>query len=218
MSLLRNKKAILFDHDGTLVDSEGIYYQLWRQLLKLTSEQFTPEMYKKHCVGIPILGNADYLIERFSLTSSRDELVAGRGALSDAYLAQQPFPMMSGANEILALFKQQNIRMAVVSGSERKAVLDTVVGHGFEGMFEVIATGDQVTNNKPAPDVYLYCLQQMELQASDCIAIEDTEHGVQAAHAAGIEVIAVPNQYTLEHDFTLATTVLPELTALSKLL
>lgn len=207
MALLSGKKAVLFDHDGTLVDSEGIYHLLWCQLLGIDRTQFTLDMYKSHCVGVPTLGNAQYLVEQFKLKERPETLVSQRHKLTQSYLSDNAFPLMDGVTEVLALLSELQISAAIVSGSERTAVMNTVSRYHLTDYFKVIATGDQVLNNKPAPDVYIHCLTELGLSASECIAIEDTEHGVRAACEAGIEVIAIPNQFTLEHDVSKATHV-----------
>ena len=109
---------------------------------------------------------------------------------------------MPGANRIMKNFASLGIRMAIVSGSERFAIERSVSGNNFTQYIEYITTGEEVPSNKPAPDVYLKALQKMNLSASDCIAIEDTEHGVNAAVAAGIPCVAIPNPHSRAQNFT----------------
>ncbi|MCC2603906.1 HAD family hydrolase [Planctobacterium marinum] len=199
---LKNVKAVLFDHDGTLVDSELVHYQIWLETTGLSPELFTEEMNTLHCVGIPADVNAAYIIEQFGLDWEPQQLIAQKRENTQQYLKNHCFPAMPGANRIMKNFASLGIRMAIVSGSERFAIERSVSGNNFTQYIEYITTGEEVPSNKPAPDVYLKALQKMNLSASDCIAIEDTEHGVNAAVAAGIPCVAIPNPHSRAQNFT----------------
>jgi len=202
---LQNVKAILLDHDGTLVDSEMVHYHLWAEAIDVDTERFTPEMCSANLVGIPTLENARFLIRTFNLGWSEQGLADHKDAITEAFLKEQYFPLLPDIKENLRAFQEMQLRMAIVSGSERFAVDASVKGNNISEFIEHISTGDEVANNKPAPDVYLLAMEKMRLQPHECIAIEDTEHGLKAAIAAGIQCVAIPNEHTAKHDFSLAT-------------
>lgn len=198
---LRQVRAVLYDHDGTLVDSEYVHYKLWLKTTGLKSEEFTEQMNTMNCVGIPGDKNADFLIEQFGLTDTAETLIKKKRAITQDWLTRNSFPAMPGASRIMRNFAKLNIRMAIVSGSERFAVERSVSGNGFSEYIESITTGEEVPHNKPAPDVYIKALQKLNLPASACIAIEDTQHGVEAAKAAGVTCIAIPNEHSKQQNF-----------------
>lgn len=214
----KHVKAVLFDHDGTLVDSELVHYQIWLQTTGLSPTLFTEEMNSLNCVGIPGDENAVFIIEQFGLDCEPTELIELKRKNTQSYLEKHCFPAMPGANRIMKNLARIGVRMAIVSGSERFAVDRSVEGNDFAQYLEHITTGEEVPSNKPAPDVYLRALDKMALPASACIAIEDTEHGVAAAVAAGIPCVAIPNPHSRGQDFSAADYQCQSLSALYTLI
>lgn len=207
-------KAVLFDHDGTLVDSEGVHYQLWLEILRPYGVSISAEDYMQLYSGLPTLDNAIDLVERFQLTVTVETLVAKKLAIAQDYLQQTAFPLMQGARAILDYFQQQPlIQQAIVTGAGAQIVNATVGSHGLADYFATIVSYDDVERSKPAPDCYLLAAQRLNLDPLACIALEDTEHGVAAAVAAGIDCIAIPNAHSQRHDFSQAIAVLPDLKA-----
>ncbi|MFZ1386073.1 MAG: HAD family phosphatase [Thiolinea sp.] len=207
-------KAVLFDHDGTLVDSEGVHYQMWLEVLKPYGVSISADQYMRIYSGLPTIDNAIDLIERFQLSAAVDDLVAKKLEIAHAYLKEHAFPLMAGAQAILDYFQQQpSIRQAIVTGAGAQIVNATVRSHALADYFSTIVSYDDVEHSKPAPDCYLLAQQRLGLDASECIAIEDTEHGVASAVAAGIACIAIPNAQSQRHDFSKAVVVLPNLEA-----
>ncbi|TXH68781.1 MAG: HAD family phosphatase [Thiothrix sp.] len=207
-------KAILFDHDGTLVDSEGVHYQMWLEVLKPYGVSMSAEQYMQIYSGMPTLDNAQDLVERFHLQASVDELAAKKLEVAHAYLQEHAFPLMSGAQAILDYFQQQPaIQQAIVTGAGAQIVNATVRSHQLASYFATIVSCDDVKQSKPAPDCYYLALERLDLKAEECIAIEDTEHGVAAAVGAGIACLAIPNAQSQGHNFAKAAAILPNLTA-----
>lgn len=207
-------KAILFDHDGTLVDSEGVHYQMWLEVLNPYGVSLSSEQYMQIYSGMPTRDNARDLVERFQLNAVVDELVAKKLEIAHAYLEDNAFPLMAGAQDILDYFQQQpNIQQAIVTGAGAEIVNATIRSHQLAAYFATIVSFDDVAQSKPAPDCYLLALERLGLQAEECIAIEDTEHGVAAAVGAGVSCLAIPNAQSQAHNFSKATAILPNLMA-----
>jgi HAD superfamily hydrolase (TIGR01509 family) len=118
---------------------------------------------------------------------------------------------MPGALMLVRELHVAGIPMAVASSSFRKDVQASLRTVGLASMLPMLATGDEVEHTKPAPDLYLLAARRLGLSPSQCIAFEDTQTGLRAAHAAGVPCIAVPNHYSRHHDFSLATQVLNSL-------
>lgn len=207
-------KAVLFDHDGTLVDSEGVHYTMWLEVLKPYGVHFSAEQYMQIYSGMPTVDNAIDLIQRFQLSATVNDLVAKKLEIAHEYLKQHAFPLMPGAQEILDYFQHQPaIQQAIVTGAGAQIVNATVRSHDLARYLATIVSFDDVEYSKPAPDCYLLALHRLGLEATECIAIEDTEHGVNAAAGAGIPCIAIPNAQSQHHDFSKAIVVLPHLAA-----
>lgn len=209
-------KAVLFDHDGTLVDSEHVHFLHWRRILARYNVAFTEADYRQHYAGIPTPQNALRLAEIHRLDVTPHALTVQKEVLTAEYLEQTAMPLMPFAKRVVASFLRYKLALGVVTGAGKSGVNSTLQFHDLAGSFSAIATGDDVTHSKPSPDVYLYALQQLGIAAKQCIAVEDTSTGVQAAVAAGITCCAVPNQYSRDHDFSKASHVFDSLDEFSQ--
>lgn len=144
--------------------------------------------------GMPTIDNAQDLVARFQLKATVDELVAKKLEIAQVYLENKAFPLMAGAQDILDYFQQQpTLQQAIVTGAGASIVNATVRSYQLAPYFATIVSCDDVARSKPAPDGYLLALERLGLKAAECIAIEDTEHGVAVAVAAGIACLAIPN-------------------------
>jgi len=200
-------KAILFDHDGTLVDSEIAHFQMWVEVLKEYGVSLSQQQYKSHYAGIPTPANAVDMVQRFALPVSPESLIAEKNFATQALLSREAFPLMPGAQESIAFFQSCGIQLAVVTGAGREGVDVSIRGHALQGCFSTVVSGDDVAHSKPAADCYLLAMQRLGFSAEQCIAIEDTQNGVIAASSAGITCLAVPNAMSEQHDFSRAAEV-----------
>lgn len=206
-------KAILFDHDGTLVDSEAVHCQLWLDVLKPYGVSFSEDDYIRRYSGMPTIANARDLVARFALPVSAEDLSARKIAVAAEFLTHNAFPLMPQARAILDHFAAQGLVLAVVTGAGHDAVRASLRAHGLLERFATVVSCDDVAHSKPAPDCYLLAAQRLGLSPAECIAIEDTEHGLVAAADAGVPCIAIPNAMSAHHDFSRATVILPDLQA-----
>jgi HAD superfamily hydrolase (TIGR01509 family) len=129
-------------------------------------------------------------------------------------LKEGMIPLRPGVKRLLQEARAAGVRLAIATTSAPDNVmvlLETALGPDSPTWFEVIAAGDMVPAKKPAPDVYHYVLQAMDLSPSECLAIEDSYQGLQAARQAGIPTVITINPYTAQHDFTGALLVLNHL-------
>ncbi|WP_136681562.1 HAD family phosphatase [Neptunomonas sp. XY-337] len=209
--------AILFDHDGTLVDSEGTHLTLWREAIAPFGATITGDEYWQRLLGVPAEQNAADLIQLRQLPTTVPDLVATKERLTQAFLASSYFPAMDSA-DALVRFAAQHLPIALVSGSQGFCIEASLQGHRWKELFTVVVTADDVTRNKPEPDSYLMALDRLNVAGRPCIAIEDTQSGVRAALAAGLDVVAIRNSHSAQHDFSGATYEVPHLAAAFALL
>jgi HAD superfamily hydrolase (TIGR01509 family) len=200
-------RAVFFDHDGTLVDSEPIHLALWNAVLEKYRVRLGEPHYRAHYAGMPVRANAEDIVARFSLAVDPLALMAEKNAVTLGYLSRNAFPLMPGVRDAISAFSVLGLRLAVVSATSADRVRATLRAHALEPFFCLAVSSDDVARGKPAPDCYLFALARLGLRAGECIAIEDTEHGLQAALRAGIECIAVPTEMSRQHDFSRAARV-----------
>jgi HAD superfamily hydrolase (TIGR01509 family) len=206
-------KAVLFDHDGTLVDSEAVHYGIWAKVLAPYGLQLTLAQYELYYAGVPTSANALDLVARYGVAEDPVTLEAVKNKATLEYLQQSSFPLMPGVRAALALLGTRGLRMAVVTGTKTFAVASSLRAHALTEWFETVVSSDDVRLSKPAPDCYLLAMERMGLQPHECVALEDTEHGVASAAAAGVACIAIPTALSEKHDFSKAMQVLPSMEA-----
>lgn len=197
-------QAILFDHDGTLVDSEPCHLELWRQAIAPYGGTVTDEQYWQRLLGVPAEQNAEVLIEIGQLAVDVETLVQAKVDCTERFLASSYFPAIESADAMLRQLADK-LPLALVSGSQRLCIDATLTGHNWHHLFQQVVTADDVERNKPYPDSYLSALAALAADADKSVAIEDTESGVKAAAAAGLSVIAIRNSNSKGHDFSAAT-------------
>jgi HAD superfamily hydrolase (TIGR01509 family) len=178
--------AVIFDHDGTLVDSEPVHHRCWQQALEPFKTSFPLQDYVTHLAGIPSLNSAQWMIERFDLPTDPATLYGTKQAYIDAFLTTDAFPLMPHAEELVRFCHERNLRLAVASGSGHKEIHRSLSAHGLNRWISIVASKNDVTHNKPAPDVYHLALQRLGVSAEQTVAIEDSTAGETAALAADL--------------------------------
>ena len=184
-------KAVFFDHDGTIVDSEQAHFEMWRGVLRKYDIELKHEEYTNQYAGIPTTSNAVTIVENYSIDAKPSELVQAKAEATNQYLSRQAFPLMDGAHNSIHYFHDKGYKVGIVTGAGREGANATLKDYGFEKYVSVVVSGDDVTNSRPAPDCYLLAAEKLDLQPSECLALEDTYNGSLAAISAGIRCIGV---------------------------
>ncbi|MEV6481970.1 HAD family phosphatase [Streptomyces sp. NPDC051576] len=183
--------SVIFDLDGTLVDSEPNYYEATRQTL---AEHGVPDftwVQHERFVGISTQETLALLKERHGLTAPLEDLLAetNRRYLALARTATRVYPEMRKFVELLAA---EGVPMAVASGSSPEAIGAILAGTGLDAWLRTVVSADEVARGKPAPDVFLEAARRLGTAPADCVVLEDAAPGAAAARAAGMRCIAIP--------------------------
>jgi HAD superfamily hydrolase (TIGR01509 family) len=217
-------KAVIFDVDGTLADTEEAH----RQAFNTTFKEF----------GLPWQWDVGLYLELLTVAGGKERLAyycrcvdQQRMAQPDGMelvaqlhqrktrvykrcLAMGQVPARPGVVRLIRELIKADIRLAIATTTSRAnvdALLATALAELPPDAFEVIGTGDRATAKKPAPDIYLSVMRELGLVGHDCLAIEDSKNGVRAALGAGIPVLVTESSWTRRDDFTGAAAVLPDL-------
>src|SRR5579859_368890 len=203
-------EAILWDNDGVLVDTEGLFYEATRVTLARAEVDLTPELY------------LDYTMRQ---GRSMLDLVAARGWSPQRVEALRDDRNLMYANllrtetivfpDVLKVLQKLSgkVRMAVVTSSRREHLDIAHERNGLAGFFEFILAWEDYQYSKPHPEPYQMALRRLNLTADRCVVIEDSERGLASALAAGLRCAVVPNKLTQGCDFRGATAILPSLSS-----
>ena len=183
--------AVIFDLDGTLVDSEPNYYEAGRQVLDELGVPGYSWSDHERFVGISTLETVAVWKDQYGLRASVDELflAKNRRYLELARAATPAYPEMRKFVELLA---GEGVPMAVASGSSPEAIEAVLAGTGLDAYLPLAVSADEVARGKPAPDVFLEAARRLGADPADCVVLEDAAPGAVAAHAAGMRCIAIP--------------------------
>jgi HAD superfamily hydrolase (TIGR01509 family) len=181
--------AVIFDHDGTLVDSEPVHHRCWQEAIAPFGAQFALHDYVTHLTGIPSTSSAQWIVDRFNLPIEAQALYAQKQKNVDKFLRTEAFPLMPYAEELVRFCFERGLKLAVASGAGKQEITHSLSAHGLDRWIEVVASKNDVANNKPAPDVYLLALGHLGINAAQAIAIEDSNAGEASALAASLTCV-----------------------------
>ena len=205
-------RALIFDLDGLLVDSEPLAARAMADFLRRYGYEPRPEVAaqvlgRRLPEAIAIVRNA------YGLEPPVAELTRIYGEMRLAALRGSVRPM-PGAADVIAFGRAARLRLALATSGQRAHADLSLAESGLAGLCDAEATGDEVERGKPAPDLFLLAAERLGVEAPACVVFEDSPLGVAAAVAAGMRAVAVPNQRTRHLSFPVAPeVVLPDLTA-----
>ncbi|HCV01610.1 HAD family phosphatase [Pseudoalteromonas sp. APAL1] len=204
-------KAVLFDMDGTLVDSESVHFNIWNDLLAPFGVQYDETTFCQRFSGRPTLEAAKEVVTNYQLNISPEQLTDDKYAAFGRFVSTNLPTFMPHAKAVLEQVKASGLKMALVTGSAKDEAYPILKGYGIFDWFDCVVTKDDVNNPKPAGDPYQLALDTLNITANEAVAVEDTFTGVTAASNAGVAVYALPNHFTQEHDFSKAAGVFSDL-------
>lgn len=188
-------QAVLLDMDGTLVDTEGFWWEAESEVFAELGHVLHEE-HRQIVIGGPMTRSVAHLIEVTGVALTMEEL-APRINARFVELVGRGVPLMPGAHRLLAELAAHEVPTALVSASHRH-IIDTVLRSLGPEYFALSVAGDEVARTKPYPDPYLLAADRLGVDAARCVVVEDTPTGVASAEAAGCRVVAVPSLVPIE--------------------
>ncbi len=205
-------QALIFDMDGTLVDSEPYAEQAWQHFLQLHGQTLRADVLGR-MFGLRLREGAAVVKDAYALNLSVDEIAEVQDELRLAALRGnlQPLP---GAAALVAFGRSAGLRLALATSSLRHHADLTLAEIELVGAFDAEATGDEVKRGKPAPDIFLLAAERLGVEPATCVVFEDAPAGVAAAVEAGMLCVCVPHARTRDLAFpTPPDVILPDLGA-----
>jgi len=192
--MLQNAEAVIFDMDGSLVDSMWVWHDIDREYLGRFGKEI-PKDLQRAVEGMSFTETADYFRRRFSLGLSVEQIKADWNEMAwEKY--QMRVLLKPGARELLDYCLERDIKLGIATSNSREIVDMTMEARGVAGYFSAITTACEVKAGKPAPDVYRITAAKLGVEPGSCLVFEDIVSGILAGKAAGMKVCGVDDAYS----------------------
>ncbi len=185
-------KAVLFDMDGTLIDTEKYYQKVWPEALAHFGYEMTPEQpLELRSLGRP------YAVEKFKEWYGEDfdywKVRDYRKKRIEDIIEKKGIQLKRGCNEILQWLRENNIFVSLVTANDKERAERYLKKMGAYEYFDAVVCADMVEKGKPAPDIYEYACNTLNVLPENTIAVEDSPNGIKSAYGAGCNAVMVPD-------------------------
>lgn len=194
--MLNDIKAVLFDLDGTLVDSMSMWKDIDVDYLKRFDIP-VPDTLQQEIEGLSMYETAVYFKKKFGIRDSLEEIQNTWNQMA-YYAYTHTVPMKPGARDFLNYLKEKSIRCGIATSNSRVLTEAILKSHNIEHYFSVLITGDEVNRGKPDPEVYLTASEKIGVPPQRCLVFEDIPFGIMAGKDAGMKVCAVEDTYSMK--------------------
>ncbi len=202
-------KAVVFDMDGVLFDTERLCMDMWAKvadarglcgMIQVGYDSIGRNENDTRALALAAFGE-DFDFEDFRAEVSR---------MCHDYVDAKGIPVKKGVQELLDFLKEQGYRIALASSTRKESVLRNLERGGIREYFEEVISGDMVEHSKPRPDIYLLACDKLGVKPEGAYAIEDSPNGIRAAHGAGMKPIMVPDLIAADEEMKLLSLVILE--------
>lgn len=185
-------KAIIFDMDGLMFDTEALNATAWKAAGKLHGFEMTDELLRSH-IGFNLETSKKLMQNHFGPGFDFDTVRGDRLKHSLRHIEENGMPLKPGLRELLAYLHKKGLKTAIASSSDERLVYFYLERAALGHKFDVIICGDKVKKSKPEPDIFLTALAELGVSADECLVLEDSYNGIIAAHRAGIRAVMIPD-------------------------
>ena len=194
-------KAVIFDMDGVIIDSEPIHFEVDMQTMKDFDCSISKEELNKY-VGTTNEYMWTDIKNKYKLDKSVEEIINYRSEMVKRKVIESDLIPIEGIVDLLKELKEKNIPATIASSSPRDFIEVVVSKFQLEDYFSCILSGEEVENGKPAPDIYVETAKKLGISPEECIVIEDSKNGVLAAKKAGMKCIGFKNINSGDQDLS----------------
>jgi HAD superfamily hydrolase (TIGR01509 family) len=192
-------RAVAFDMDGLLLNTEEVYLDVGTILLERRGRVYRPEL-RRGMMGLPGKLAIELMIREEQLEDDADELLRESDVVFSELLPQR-LALMPGVLEIFQWLEQNHLPSCVATSSRRRFAVDCLQRVSLHDRLKFIVTAEDVPRGKPFPDIYQEAARGLGVDCSEMLALEDSGHGCRAAVSAGACTIAVPGDHSADHSF-----------------
>lgn len=193
-------RAVVFDLDGLMFNTEELYQQVGTELLRRRGKLFTPElldqmMGRRQPVALQIMIDWHGLIDTIEVLAAESEQIFAK-------ILETQLALMPGLADLLTALEAANIPKGIATSSGRRFADRVLRAFDLAGRFKFILTAEDVIEGKPHPEIYLTAATRFGVTPAEMMVLEDSQNGCRAAVAAGAFAVAVPGGHSRSHDFT----------------
>ena len=200
---MKNVKAVIFDMDGVIIDSEPIHFEVDMQTMREFGVNISKDELNKY-----VWTTNEYmlndLINKYKIQKSIKEILEYKMELTIRRIKETKINAISGIHELLISLKHNNIKTAIGSSSPKELIITVIEKFQLGKYFNCIVSGDEVKEGKPKPDIYLEVSKRIGVNQEECIVIEDSRNGVLAAKNAGMKCFGFRNVNSGNQDLSKA--------------
>lgn len=206
-------RAVIFDMDGVMIDSEPLWEKTERILLSRKGIEYNPT-YRDKIVGLNQNDSGNLLRETFNLLETVEEIITGRIEILLG-LYEKELELVPGLLPLLKELRKSGFLLALASSSPFRVINFVLDRFSLREFFSVVVSGDTMPFGKPHPDIYLHTANNLGVEPRECVVIEDSINGVKSAKRAGMICIAVPDKRLERKEFQIADVVVDRLDGVS---
>ena len=194
--------AVIFDFDGIIVNTDSFYIKYFKKYFHNLGVDVSDEDIFK-LIGLTFSGKLDYVNKKYNTNVKKEDFEKDTSEEMTKEMREN-VETKEGLPEFLNMLKENNIKLGVASSNSIKNILFYLEKFGIREFFSEIVAIEDIDNVKPAPDTYEKAVRFLNKKPGKCVAIEDTAVGIESAFQAGLKTVAIPNKFTLSHDFSKA--------------
>lgn len=185
-------KAVIFDLDGLLVDTEVTWHKVFQDVVGAYGHEMSLQEYVENYSGKTIVDNVQRMIQTYELPITYEEGVE-KMISGEEYYLEKGVDLKAGTKELFAFLKEYGYKIALGSSSTKERAISILSFHQLDTYFDEMVSGYEVGRGKPFPDIFLEAAKRLEVAPEECLVLEDSEAGIQAAYLGGIPVICIPD-------------------------
>lgn len=204
-------KAVLFDMDGVLINTEPLHYRIWKEVFRSRGLEIDYDIYKG-CIGATDAFLMELILHNYGKDFRNDKkLPEERRVIEKRLLQEEGFPEMPGVKGMLRRLDEAGFLLAVASSSPPDRIHDAINYIGARQYFSLLNSAENVAHSKPAPDIYLDTAKKLGVMPEECIVLEDSENGSIAAVSAGMICVGLDNPDSGDQNLERAAVVIRSL-------
>ena len=193
------KKAVIFDMDGVIFDTEKVYLDIWIEVFENYGYKMTKELY----VNVMGTGRKNVIktfLENFGDDLPIEKMYEEKDNQLFYIIENQGIPLKEGVKELFSMLKEKNYKIALATSAKRERVEKQIKDKWLKESFDAIVCGDDVEKGKPSPDIFLKAAKKIDVEPENCFVVEDSPAGIKAAFSGGMKGIHVEDLKAADED------------------